>query len=483
MWNDAVITKDGIDLLSRWTSGAKLVVTSARIGTGTTSHANLENLHDVVGYAFNADVTIQNRFSGGFPVLNVAVKPQIISANMRQIGIFAMLESEDDPALSLNETLIAIYQDENGVDIPTSITMPEFRYYFRAVIAMEAKGEITVIMNSDIYMERTVYDADGDGIVDIAKHANTAEAATTARNAENINGYNAASLMRSDGGTWNGSANIILKADGEGQEWSFDIQKNGHSGTYFNIWEDTKNILFKVDADSGKVSAPYGFIGNLEGTATNAQNSDYASNAGHSETSGTANSALYANSAETAHSASYADGAGTANNASYADSAGTVSPGAIGQDQMNSDFLNEIRNYGTVYTDSIETLGVIAHTFGKVTCVRLAPNLYDVTIVGTTLTNEGTKLMNDEFRWISCSVIAGLCGRTKIETIRGSYFPYCEILNDDDKGYGATSGLDYQSQTIQIGRFYAHNPMESGGYPLSMLHSGNFCLKMLVTMS
>lgn len=94
--------------------------------------------------------------------------------------------------------------------------------------------------------------------------------ATTATNADKVDGYHASSLWRSDGATWNPGANVSLNASANSQEWSFDIRRNGYTGCYWHVWDSTLSTLLKVNADNGKVYAPYNFVGALEGNASTA---------------------------------------------------------------------------------------------------------------------------------------------------------------------------------------------------------------------
>ena len=94
--------------------------------------------------------------------------------------------------------------------------------------------------------------------------------ASTATNADKVDGYHASSLWRSDGATWNPDADVSLNASANNQEWSFDIRRNGHTGCYWHVWDSTLNTLLKVNADNGKVYAPYNFVGNLEGNVSTA---------------------------------------------------------------------------------------------------------------------------------------------------------------------------------------------------------------------
>ena len=94
-------------------------------------------------------------------------------------------------------------------------------------------------------------------------------------NADTVDNYHASQLWRSDGATWNPSANVVMTPSGNGSEWSFDFRdKNGATGSYWQVWDENKQTLLRVNADDGKVSAPYGFVGNLSGKADTAGTAD-----------------------------------------------------------------------------------------------------------------------------------------------------------------------------------------------------------------
>jgi hypothetical protein len=99
-------------------------------------------------------------------------------------------------------------------------------------------------------------------------------------NAGTVGGYAASQLWRSDGGVWNPSANITLNQTANGQEWSFDITRNGFTGGLWHVWDSALSTMLGVDPVTGKVSAPYNFVGNLEGNATSATTAGYATSAG-----------------------------------------------------------------------------------------------------------------------------------------------------------------------------------------------------------
>ena len=101
-------------------------------------------------------------------------------------------------------------------------------------------------------------------------------------NADTVDNYHASQLWRSDGATWNPGANVTMTPSGNGSEWSFDFRnKNGATGSFWQVWDENKNTLLQVNADDGKVSAPYGFVGNLSGKADTAGTADNAGTANY----------------------------------------------------------------------------------------------------------------------------------------------------------------------------------------------------------
>ena len=92
-------------------------------------------------------------------------------------------------------------------------------------------------------------------------------------NADKLDGYHESSFWRNDATNkiWNPSTNIKMTPTSSGQEWSFDFRDKGsNTGSYWQVWDESKTTLLKVDADSGVVSAPYGFSGSLSGNASTA---------------------------------------------------------------------------------------------------------------------------------------------------------------------------------------------------------------------
>lgn len=101
-------------------------------------------------------------------------------------------------------------------------------------------------------------------------------------NADTVDNYHASDLWRSDGATWNPKANVVMTPTANGDEWSFDFRnKNDKTGCYWQVWDENKYTLLQVNADDGKVSAPYGFVigsSNATGSKLTIQGSTVNSN-------------------------------------------------------------------------------------------------------------------------------------------------------------------------------------------------------------
>lgn len=160
MWNDSVVTDSGIQLLSQWAGGGTLTITRAAAGSGTTDAAAISKMTalknerqqpEIVGY--------RTEESGIRYSIRLTAADEEYTAS--QIGIFARLDEGD-------ETLIAIYQDESGIQIPAKSDMADFIYAFYATIQMSTEGNIEVTVNANaaltmddlqLYMEEHTDDA------------------------------------------------------------------------------------------------------------------------------------------------------------------------------------------------------------------------------------------------------------------------------------------------------------------------------------
>ena len=94
-------------------------------------------------------------------------------------------------------------------------------------------------------------------------YACTSTTLNTNLNADLLDGYQGSDYWRNSAEkVWTPSSNIKMAPTANYQEWSFDFRDKGsYTGVYWQVWDESKNTLLRVDADTGKVSAPYGFVG------------------------------------------------------------------------------------------------------------------------------------------------------------------------------------------------------------------------------
>lgn len=84
-------------------------------------------------------------------------------------------------------------------------------------------------------------------------YANSAGSASSAGNADTVDGYHASALWRSDGGTWNPKTDIKMNANANGCEWSFDMHRNGYTGCIWHVWDNVNGSILVVDGATARV--------------------------------------------------------------------------------------------------------------------------------------------------------------------------------------------------------------------------------------
>ena len=176
MWDQAVVTNAGKALLQQWTGGGTLTIDGARAGAGAVSQLNLINQTAVTQEKQTLSIISTRQVEGGTQ-FHVQITAPDAGYTAKQIGIYGHLGSGDS-------TLIALYQDESGITVPSKAEMPDFVYAFYATIQGSNTGTLSVTLDTSALvtqatliaavakagdMTKSVYDADGDGVVDNAK--------------------------------------------------------------------------------------------------------------------------------------------------------------------------------------------------------------------------------------------------------------------------------------------------------------------------
>lgn len=176
MWDQAVVTNAGKALLQQWAGGGTLTIDGAKAGAGAVSQLNLINQTAVTQEKQTLSIISAKQVEGGTQ-FHVQITALDAGYTAKQIGIYGRLEGGDS-------TLIALYQDESGITVPSKAEMPDFVYAFYATIQVGNTGTLSVTLDTSALvtqatltaavakagdMKKSVYDADGDGVVDNAK--------------------------------------------------------------------------------------------------------------------------------------------------------------------------------------------------------------------------------------------------------------------------------------------------------------------------
>lgn len=204
MWDQAIVTNAGKALLQQWAGGGTLTIDGAKAGAGAVSQLNLINQTAVTQEKQTLSIISAKQVEGGTQ-FHVQITAPDAGYTAKQIGIYGHLDSGDS-------TLIALYQDESGITVPSKTEMPDFVYAFYATIQGSNTGTLSVTLDTSALvtqatlnaavakagdMKKSVYDEDNDGVVDNAKKLDGKTAAQFAaaqhsHEIANVNGLQAA---------------------------------------------------------------------------------------------------------------------------------------------------------------------------------------------------------------------------------------------------------------------------------------------------
>ena len=288
MWDSAVLTNSGLNLMAQWVDGAVLTIDKATAGEGTVNKAYLMGQTQLVAEKKQLSIVRQDRVANGVRIQMQCTNEGVTEEfTINQIGVWAHL---NDGA----SVLLSIYQDDTGVLVPTNAEMLEYVFTFYAVLQVSNTGTLQVTLDASAVVTQgqleaatAAIDAEIEKIVDGTTevgHATNADEATNATYAQTASTADTAGYATTAKGDANGNdiaATYATKAElaAAGQ---FDP-----NGTYPNL---------------------------TAGEATHAQSADTATSAGHATSADSAANATNAGHANSADSATNATNATSATN-------------------------------------------------------------------------------------------------------------------------------------------------------------------------
>lgn len=145
-----VITNSGVEVLRQWVSGTVLNVDKAEAGTGTYAEATLMSRTSLVSKKADADIISAVRSEAGVKI-KIQVTPGTSAYTLNQIGLYATVTGG-------TSTMIAIFQNEDGISIPSVSAAPDFEYSFYATVAVSNDNEFTFTVNTSALVTQSTLD-------------------------------------------------------------------------------------------------------------------------------------------------------------------------------------------------------------------------------------------------------------------------------------------------------------------------------------
>ncbi|MCM1228272.1 MAG: hypothetical protein NC320_12790, partial [Clostridium sp.] len=138
-WNEAVITNEGLKLLSECVTEGNIIITRAVSGEGYAAPISLMAQKEVLPNLHPLNIAYIH-IDEGVITVNVRIRNNGVDTpyTIRQIGLYAKKDASD------NEILFALVQDSNGEVIPSSKENPEYLSEFDFVIPISNSENIDV---------------------------------------------------------------------------------------------------------------------------------------------------------------------------------------------------------------------------------------------------------------------------------------------------------------------------------------------------
>ena len=224
-WN-GVITNAGNQLLTEWVNEKTLNFDKAAAGSGTVPVAGMMGQTSLVSQKQEVSLVL-----GGSVENGVRLKLQVVAPTtgytLNQLGIWASVTGG-------SSVMIALYQIEDGVPIPSKADAPEFLYTFYAVISVSNEGEWSITVDPSAVLTRDMLGA-ASGVAPLDENAKIPEEYLPAVIPENVvtipDGGSITPPTAADGGPYE-----IIMTEDEGdplpaEDVSFDNEASGLTAT------------------------------------------------------------------------------------------------------------------------------------------------------------------------------------------------------------------------------------------------------------
>ncbi len=169
-----VVTNKGAELLAAWAEGTTLNIYSAAAGTGTVAEAAMIAQTALAGQKQAASIVSHSKADGA---TGLKIQLQITAPStgyaLNQFGIWAKVGSGEGK-------LLALFQNSEGIDVPSASDSPDFVYTFYGLIMISNTGSISVTVDaSAVVTAATMQAAIAAAIADIPQPIIGTSAPTT----------------------------------------------------------------------------------------------------------------------------------------------------------------------------------------------------------------------------------------------------------------------------------------------------------------
>ena len=137
-----VITNTGSNILNEWVNEKKLTFDRAAAGQGTVSAVALLAQTNLVNQKQEASLIHGEKTSEGIR-LKIRITAHETGYILNQYGIWASVDGEESG-------MIALFQNDKGIDIPSKEETPDFSYTFYALITTSNIGQWEVNVDASV---------------------------------------------------------------------------------------------------------------------------------------------------------------------------------------------------------------------------------------------------------------------------------------------------------------------------------------------
>lgn len=137
-----VVTNKGAELLAAWAEGTTLNIYSAAAGTGTVAEAAMIAQTALAGQKQAASIVSHSKADGATALkIQLQITAPSTGYTLNQFGIWAKVGSGEGK-------LLALFQNSEGIDVPSASASPDFVYTFYGLIMISNTGSISVTVDA-----------------------------------------------------------------------------------------------------------------------------------------------------------------------------------------------------------------------------------------------------------------------------------------------------------------------------------------------